>query len=186
MLPETNPASEFPVPEVPVPAGPVGAGPVPSLSLLGERSLTASARGHRVLAYQKAQKRKFGEFADLQDNRVTIQRLLHFQDLELERRRRNARKKTSRHHRVDENGDYIPMVPMEEGEDPKEWVGKERSALRRDREKQRAQNLARGDEQMHVKVAQVARGSGQPIVINDIPVPDYVEELNHKRRRRRR
>jgi len=159
--------------------------PVPEVRVEGG-NIKEPRAGVRLLGFQQIEKRKYDDFAELEDNRVAIKRLLNFEDLEglEERSRRNAKRRRSRRRKFNKD-EYLPMVPKKEGESQKEWIGKERFDLKRDREKYREQSLAKGDIPRKLKIPQIARGPGQPISISEIPAPNYVAELNHKRRRRR-
>lgn len=158
--------------------------PVPEVRI-EERSIKEPRAGVRLLGFQQVEKRNYDDFAEMEDNRVTIKHLLNFEDLEglEERSRRNAKRRRSRRRKFNKD-EYLPMVPKEEGESQKGWIGKERFALKRDREKYREQSLAKGAIPRQLKVPQIARELGQPIFISEFPAPNYVAELNHRRRRR--
>ncbi|CAI7606283.1 unnamed protein product [Penicillium pancosmium] len=132
-------------------------------------------------------KRKYEEYAKVDKDRVAIRRLLTLEEeLEENERRKfvaSGAGSASVNTQARRKNEYVPIVPRIPGENSRQWVARERSALRKDRNKQRIRELAEEmeDHEMkdHVDVPQIARAPGEPLEIVPVLAPEYVQNVTH-------
>ncbi|KAJ5392114.1 hypothetical protein N7509_007604 [Penicillium cosmopolitanum] len=132
-------------------------------------------------------KQKYEEYAKVDKDRVAIRRLLRLEEeLEENERRKfvaSGAGSASVNTQARRKKEYVPMVPMIPSENSRKWVARERSALRKDRNKQRIRELAEEmeDHEMkeYVDVPQIARAPGEPLEIVPVLAPEYVQNVTH-------